>query len=116
MSNIVEVNVDNFTGAVIDQSFKVLVLLDISANWCGPCKVIEPLLDKIATEFKADIVLAKLEAEDENMKIAGKYHVRGFPTVIAIRDGKELERFHGTKSLSFIENFVQTNLKKTGRF
>ncbi len=110
MSNTVEVNLDNFEQTVIEQSFKHLVLLDISADWCGPCRVIEPLLDKIAIEFKDKIILAKLEAEDENMKIAGKYKARGFPTVIAIRDGEELERFHGAKPFSFIKDFVQKNI------
>jgi putative thioredoxin len=109
--NIVEVNIDNFEQTVIEQSYKCLVLLDISAKWCGPCKVIEPILDKIADSFKDEIVLCKLEAEDENMKIAGRYNARGFPTVIAIADGVELERFHGAKQFSFIENFVNRNLK-----
>jgi len=112
VENIIAVDVDNFSKEVLEASDNTLVLLDISAEWCGPCKVIEPMLDQIATNYTDSIILAKLEAEDENMKIAGKYGVKGFPTVISIYQRKEIDRFHGAKTLKFVTQFVDDSLSK----
>ena len=110
MNNIIQTDITNFSQTVIKNSESKLVLLDISAEWCGPCRIIEPILDKIAADFSDEIILAKLEAEDENMKIAGQYNARGFPTVIAIIKGEEIDRFHGAKSYDFIAKFINRNL------
>lgn len=59
-----------------------------------------------------DFLLTKLEAEDENMKIAGRYHTRGFPTVIAFIKGEEIDRFHSVQSHDFIRHFIDKNLAK----
>jgi thioredoxin 1 len=104
-SNHYPVDVDTFDELVIARSSAMLVLLDISAEWCGPCRVIEPILTRFAEEHP-EIALATLEAEDENMKIAGRFGVRGFPTIIAFRDGEEVGRFHGAQPYAFIEQFV----------
>ena len=111
MTAIIHVDHNSFDDKVLAASQTILVLLDISAEWCGPCKVIEPILKKVSVDYSQQIILAKLEAEDENMKIAGKYGVRGFPTVIAIYQGKEIDRFHGAKNLSFVTDFIETCLK-----
>jgi len=110
MPEIVKVNTDNINREIIEKSQHRLILLDISADWCAPCRVLDPVLEKIAHEFKGKLILGKVEAEDENMKIAGQYNVRGFPTVIALYQGEELARFHGAKSFSFIKEFVEKNL------
>ncbi len=85
-------------------------MLDISAEWCGPCKVLEPILERLDREYSGEFILAKLEAEDENMKIAGRFGARGFPTVIAFIDGEEVERFQGAKPESFVRDFINRNL------
>ncbi|MDG2395901.1 thioredoxin family protein [Candidatus Thioglobus sp.] len=107
----VEVNIDTFDSLVIEESHKRLVVLDISAEWCGPCKILEPIITSVALEFdQSEFLLAKIEAEDENMKIAGRYGVRGFPTVIAFIDGEEVDRFHSAQTPDFVRDFIENNL------
>jgi len=107
----VEVNIDTFDSLVIEESHKRLVVLDISAEWCGPCKILEPIIASVALEFdQSEFLLTKIEAEDENMKIAGRYGVRGFPTVIAFIDGEEVDRFHSAQTPDFVRDFIENNL------
>lgn len=109
----IEVSIETFQPLVIDQSHTQLVILDISADWCGPCKILEPILNDVASEYdESEFSLTKLEAEDENMKIAGQYSVRGFPTVIAFIRGQEVDRFHSAQTHDFVENFIEDNLEK----
>ena len=108
-----EVSLESFQALVIDQSYKHLVVLDISADWCGPCKILEPILNSVTAEYnEGEFALTKLEAEDENMKIAGQFSVRGFPTVIAFIRGKEVDRFHSAKTHDFVRDFIDRNLEK----
>ncbi len=116
MSNVVpiEVSIHTFQSLVIDKSHQQLVILDISAEWCGPCKVLEPILISVSSAYnESEFSLVKLEAEDENMKIAGRFSVRGFPTVIAFVDGQEVGRFHSAQTPDFVRDFINVNLQKT---
>jgi len=109
----VEVSIETFQTLVIDQSRNQLVILDISADWCGPCKILEPILNSVSAEYnKGEFALTKLEAEDENMKIAGQFSVRGFPTVIAFIQGVEVDRFHSAQTHDFVRDFIDQNLEK----
>ncbi len=108
----IEVSFTTFETLVVEKSYKQLVVLDISAHWCAPCKVLQPILTKVVSEYNKDIIsLAKLEAEDENMKIAGRFSVRGFPTVIAFVRGKESARFHSSQTPNFVRGFIDKNLE-----
>ena len=101
-------DLQNFQSSVIDASHQRPILVDLWAQWCSPCLVIAPLLEKISTEFGDQLGIAKIEVdEDENMKIAGKYQVRGFPTLILFQNGEEQARFSGTKPLHFIREFIE---------
>ncbi|MDG2353364.1 MAG: thioredoxin domain-containing protein [Gammaproteobacteria bacterium] len=109
----IEVSIETFQDLVIDKSHKQLVILDISADWCGPCKILEPILNSVAAEYnEGEFSLTKLEAEDENMKIAGQFSVRGFPTVIAFINGEEVDRFHSAQTHDFVRDFIDHNLEK----
>lgn len=106
--NIFNVMLDDFDEKVIQPSFTMPILVDFWADWCGPCIVIEPVLKKIITDYNGTVQLAKLEVdEDENMKLAGKYQVRGFPTIMLFEKGVEVERFSSAQSYSFIDQFIQ---------
>ena len=106
-------NVHNFEDKVIKTSYQQPVLVDLWAEWCSPCKVIAPILQQFIAEYEDAILLAKVEVDEgdgENMKLAGRYKVRGFPTVILFIDGEEKARFSGAKPLSFIRQFMDENI------
>lgn len=101
------VNLDDFEEKVIQASQHKPILVDLWAEWCGPCRVIAPILEQLADEMDGEIGIAKIEVdEDDNMKIAGRYQVKGFPTLILFQYGEEQARFSGAKPLGFIRDFV----------
>ena len=104
---IYNAGLDDFEEKVIKASHQQPILVDLWAEWCAPCRVIAPMLEKALAEYEGKILLAKVEVdEDENMKLAGQYQVRGFPTIILFQNGKEVGRFSGAKPLQFILNFI----------
>jgi putative thioredoxin len=102
---ICDVEESNFDQLVVAQSHEIPILLDIGAEWCAPCKVLTPRLEKLAKEYEGKFILAKVDA-DENMRIAGRHKVRGFPTVIAYSRGRETDRFHSAQPDGFLRNFI----------
>ena len=105
MEHSYDVTEANFDELVVARSHEVPVLLDIGADWCSPCLVLAPMLEKLAQEYAGKFVLAKADA-DENMRIAGQHKVRGFPTVIAYSRGVETARFHSAQPLHFLRSFI----------
>jgi len=94
-----------FDELVVARSHEVPVLLDIGAEWCSPCLALGPMLEKLAHDYSGRFLLAKVDA-DENMRIAGRHKVRGFPTVIAYSRGLETARFHSAQPLHFLRSFI----------
>jgi len=110
MSNIIHTSLETFDQEVLDVSKNKPVLVDFWADWCSPCLVIAPVLEAIANEYENELLIAKLEVdEDENMKLAGRYQVRGFPTIIMFKDGEEIDRFSGAKSQHQVAEFIDAN-------
>jgi putative thioredoxin len=104
---IYAVGYEDFDTRVIQASHERPVLVDLWAEWCAPCRVIAPVLERIIAEYRGGIHLAKVEVDvGENMKLAGHYRVRGFPTVILFEDGGERARFHGSRPLHYIREFI----------
>ena len=101
----------DFEELVVARSHDKPVLVDISAEWCGPCRVLEPLLDKLVKEYDGAFLLAKVDA-DENMRIAGRHGVRGFPTVIAYSRGQEIDRFHSAQTEGFLRRFLDSFIER----
>ena len=95
----------DFDQLVVARSHQVPVLVDIGADWCAPCRVLGPLLTRLAHAYGGQFVLANVDA-DENMRIAGRHQVRGFPTVIAYSHGIEIDRFHSAKPEHFLRQFI----------
>jgi putative thioredoxin len=111
-TDIFDVGLADFDDRVIMASYQTPVLVDLWADWCSPCIVIAPVLKQLIEEFQGQLKLAKVEVDEgENMKIAGRYQARGFPTVMLFVDGEEVDRFSGAKPLSFIRDFVESNMR-----
>jgi len=94
-----------FQDLVVARSAEKPVLMDIGADWCAPCRVLGPKLEKLVREYAGGFLLAKVDA-DENMRIAGHHGVRGFPTVIAYSRGQEVDRFHSAQPDHFLRRFI----------
>jgi putative thioredoxin len=104
---VIDVNLAEFDEMVIKQSHTKPVLVDFWADWCGPCHVIAPNLVKAVEEHEGDILLAKVEVDEgENMKLAGRYNVRGFPTIIIFLNGEPAAHFSSARPLHFIREFI----------
>ena len=109
--DIFDVSFEDYEEKVIAASREVPILVDLWADWCMPCLVIAPKLKALIEEYRGQLRLAKVEVDEgENMRLAGEYKVRGFPTVILFIEGEEKSRFHGAKPLSFLREFVDEHL------
>ena len=104
---IIETSLDTFEHDVLTASHERPILVDFWAEWCPPCVVVAPLLEQVVNERDGEVMLVKLEVDEgENMKLAGRYQVRGFPTIILFENGEEKGRFSGAKPVSQIEQFI----------
>ena len=106
MQNIIDISEDQFIEEVVEKSKSVPVIVDFWAPWCGPCKQLTPILEKVVEAKKGKVVLAKINV-DENQGIAAQLNVRSIPTVYGFVDGKPIDAFQGAQSESKIEEMVK---------
>ncbi len=102
-----------FPAKVIDASHRQPVMADFWADWCAPCISLAPHLERVINDYQGRILLAKVEADD-NMKLAGHYKLRGFPTVILFHNGEELGRFAGSRASHWIRDWIDQHLGAGG--
>lgn len=99
---VIEVNSENFEKEVINSS--VPVLADFNAQWCGPCKMLKPILDEIAAE-RSDCKVVSIDV-DEEMELAMQFGVSSIPCIVAFKDGKEAGRSVGLIPKEKIEELL----------
>ena len=104
---IVNIDETNAAQLLIEESHKRPVVVDFWADWCEPCKVLMPLLEKIANEYQGAFLLAKVNADEQQM-ISQQFGVRSLPTVMVIQDGQPVDGFAGAQP----ENAVREMLEK----
>jgi len=104
---VVEVTDHNFDEQVIKG--KGLVLVDFWAEWCGPCRMIAPILEELSVECEGQLTIAKLNV-DENRQTSTQFGIRSIPTILFFKDGVQVEQIIGAMSKSAIKTKVQQHL------
>ena len=103
----IEINDASFKSEVTDSAIPVLV--DFWAPWCGPCKMIAPVLEEIASEYDGKVKVVKINI-DENQTTPSTYGVRSIPTLILFKDGHEVEKIIGAQSKQNLKQMVDKSL------
>ncbi len=101
---MIEITKDNFESEVLKSARPVII--DLWAEWCMPCKMIEPILDEIASEYKEKIDVAKINV-DEYPELATELSVMNIPTLIFFKDGQEKTRITGINTKEYIEKKIE---------
>ena len=99
----IELTSDNFNQHI--QKNDIPVIVDYWASWCGPCKMMAPVFEQVANDFRGKVRFTKLNTENEQ-SIAGEKAIRSIPTLILYKDGKEFERVSGALDAQSLKNFV----------
>ena len=100
-----DITATDFEHEVIEASRGQLVLVDFWAPWCGPCRALTPLLEKLAAEYAGRVKLVKINS-DENQEIATAFGIRSIPNVFAFRDGKAVSQFLGALPEGQVRSFI----------
>ena len=112
MPNVVDINQDQFVEEVVEKSKTIPVIVDFWAPWCGPCKQLTPILEKLVNKKNGKVILAKVNV-DENQGIAGQLNIQSIPTVYGFVDGKPIDAFQGAQPESKIEIMIDKLIDAT---
>lgn len=108
---MLDITVENFEAEVIAASMSVPVLVDFWAPWCGPCRALGPVLERIDAAMGGAVRIVKVNVDD-NPETARRYGVRSIPYVVAFRDGKAVDQFVGALPQAQVQAFVDRQLAR----
>lgn len=111
--HIIDATQANFETDVLQASLKTPVLVDLWAEWCGPCKSLGPVLEKLAGEYNGAFILARIDV-DKEQNLAAAFGARSIPMVILIKDGQPVDAFTGAKSEGEVRQFLDQHVEKPG--
>jgi putative thioredoxin len=111
LPSIIDITADDFAASVLERSRAVPVLVDFWASWCGPCKMLMPLLEKLAGEYQGQFLLAKANI-DEQQELAAHYGVQSVPTVKVFRHGEVVDEFLGVQSEAAIRAIIDRYVER----
>jgi putative thioredoxin len=106
---MIDVTIENFESEVIAASMETPVLVDFWAPWCGPCKVIGPLLEKLETAYAGRFKLVKIDS-DQEQQLAGAFGIQSIPTCILLMGGRPVDGFMGAQTEGKIREFLDKHL------
>lgn len=106
-------HLEQFAARVLEGSHHYPVLVDFWADWCAPCHALAPHLERVVQECEGRVKLAKVEVDEgDNMKLAGHYRLRGFPTVLLFHRGEERGRFSGSRASPWLREWLAEHLEQ----
>lgn len=112
MKLVFDTHLQDFGHDVLEASNNAPIMVDFWADWCPPCRSLTPVLERLVNGMNGSVRLAKVEVDEgDNMKLAGRYQLRGFPTVILFRNGEELGRFSSAKPEHWVRQFLDDLLQ-----
>lgn len=106
MSKIKDLNNTNFEATINDSQYPVIV--DFWAEWCGPCKMIAPILEEISNEFEGSLLITKVNL-DENQDLATKFSIRSIPSLLFFKDGELKDTKIGLSSKTDLLEWIKKN-------
>lgn len=107
MSNLIEITDADFQQVVLDSALPVLV--DLWAAWCGPCRMVTPVVEQLADDYAGRLKVGKLDV-DSNPTTPGQYGVQGIPTVILFKGGEEVARLVGARPKAQFVSMIEPHL------
>ncbi len=108
-ANVFDATQLNFEADVIQASLTTPVLVDFWAPWCGPCKTLGPILEKVVDDYAGKLRLAKVDTDAE-MQLAAVFGIRSLPTVVLVKDGQMVDGFMGALPESGVRQFVEKHV------
>jgi len=103
----VEVTDGNFASVI--EGGKGLAIIDFWAAWCGPCRLVAPIVEQLATEYAGKLQVAKLDV-DANQQIATRFNIRSIPSILFFKDGKHVDTVVGAVPRTMLERKIQEHL------